>query len=674
MGVPGSTVGRIAVVSVGPSLEEARWPAKAVVGEAVPITATVFREGHDLVSATAVLTRPDGSVQTIPMGQVNPGLSLFEAHVTPETEGMHWFCVEGWADPVASWERLAAVKLPAGIDVDLVRAEGASVLGRALEEVERPKARQEALRAAISALADASVTPTSCLEKALSPEVRAALAEAPLRDWVTPSREYPLRVDREKALFSAWYEIFPRSEGAVRDEGSGRWTSGTFSTAAARLPGIAAMGFDVVYLTPVHPIGTTFRRGPDNSPDASPDDPGSPWAIGSKDGGHDAVHPDLGTIDDLRTFVDASREHGLEVALDLALQCSPDHPWVQEHPEWFSRREDGSISYAENPPKKYHDIYPLDFDRDPEGIFREIRRVLDIWIDAGVTLFRIDNPHTKPLPFWERLLADVASTRPDVLFLSEAFTRPPMMHTLAKIGFHQSMTYFTWRPTARELGDYLEEVSGASSFFLRPNFFPTTPDILTPDLQGAGAPVFAARAVAAATGSPSWGIYSGYEFVENEPRPDAEEQRHNEKYEYRPRDWARADEHGLATLLTNLNATRRAHPALQRLRGLTVHSSDNPEVVCYSRHVDADHSPTGRPDTVIVAISLDGEAPQEAAIRLDRRAFGSTPGPFRVTDALTGAEAEWGDEFRVSLSPETGLAIVGVVDHGPRAAEGRVHG
>jgi len=664
MDAPGSTVGRVAVISVGPSLEEGRWPAKAVVGEDVPITATVFREGHDLVSATVVLTLPDGSIRSIPMEYVNPGLALFEAHVIPTLEGRHSFRVEGWADPVASWEKRAAAKLSAGIDVGLVRSEGASVLGRALKVV-RPKTRQQALRAAIAILEDVSVPPASCLEKALTPEVRSALAEAPLRDWVTPSRDYPLRVDRERALVSAWYEIFARSEGAVRDA-TGRWTSGTLAAAALRLPAIAAMGFDVVYLTPVHPVGTTFRRGPDNSPDASPGDPGSPWAIGSKDGGHDALDPNLGTMDDFRAFVDTARGHGLEVALDFALQCSPDHPWVEEHPEWFSRREDGSIAYAENPPKKYHDIYPLDFDRDPEGIFREVRRVLDVWIDAGVTVFRIDNPHTKPLPFWERLLADVASTRPDVLFLSEAFTRPPMMHALAKLGFHQSMTYFTWRPTAGELGEYLEEISGESSFFMRPNFFPTTPDILTPDLQGAGAPVFAARAVAAATGSPSWGIYSGYEFVENDPRPDAEEPRRNEKYEYRPRDWARADEHGLATLLTTLNATRRAHPALQRLRGLTVHPSDNPEVLCYSRHIDADHSPTGRPDTVIVVISLDGETLHKATVRLDRRAFGSAPGPFRVTDALTGAEAEWGDEFRVSLGPEEGLAIVGVVDHSPR--------
>lgn len=637
---------------------------RAVVGEAVPITATIFREGHGAVAAQVIIGHPDGSITTLAMESINPGIDLFEASFVPSIEGMYSFGVWGWADPVATWERMAKVKLSAGIDEDLVLAEGAAVLERALAEVDRSLGQRDSLIAAITILQNPSGDPLSCFEQAMSPAVRAALAEAPLRDWVTSSREYPLRVDRERALFSAWYEMFPRSEGAVRDEATGRWTSGTFATAARRLPAIAAMGFDIVYLAPIHPIGTTDRKGPDNSLKASPTDPGSPYAVGSAEGGHDAIHPDLGTMGDFRAFVVAARGHGLEVALDLALQCSPDHPWVKEHPEWFATRADGSIAYAENPPKKYHDIYPLNFDHDPEGLLKEIRRVLQVWIDAGATVFRVDNPHTKPLPFWEALLADVASTHPDVLFLSEAFTRPPMMGTLAKIGFHQSMTYFTWRPTAAELGDYLEEVSGEASFYMRPNFFPTTPDILTPDMQGAGAPIFAARAVAAATGSPSWGIYSGYELVEDEARPDAEEQRHNEKYEYRPREWGSAKKFGIDTLLTTLNATRRAHPALQRLRGLVVHPTDNPAVLCYSRHVDAEHSPSGRADTVIVALSLDGKSTQAARVSIDPTAFGLPDAPFGVTDALTGASHRWGPEFRVALGPKPGMAIIAVVDHG----------
>lgn len=671
------SVGRVAIVGVGPSLEEGRWPARAVVGEAVPLVATVFREGHGAVAATVIITLPDESVTASTMPYVEPGISLFREHFTPAVEGNYTFRIEGWADPIATWMQEAEVRLPARMDVALVLAEGAAVLRRALEEVDRPARQRDALTAAIEILEDTSPDPDTCLDLAMSPAVRAALAETPLRDVVSSSKEYPLKVERERALFSAWYEMFPRSEGASYDASTGRWTSGTFATAAKRLPAIARMGFDIVYLPPIHPIGTSYRKGPDNSLTASPIDPGSPYAIGSPAGGHDAIHPDLGDLDDFRAFITSARKCGLEVALDFALQCSPDHPWVTEHPSWFTTRIDGSIAYAENPPKKYHDIYPLNFDHDPEGILEEARRVLEVWIDAGVTAFRVDNPHTKPLPFWERLLADVAAVHPEVLFLAEAFTHPPMMQTLAKIGFHQSMSYFTWRPTATELGTFLVEISGEAANFFRPNLWPTTPDILTPDMQSGGAPIFAARAVAAATGSPSWGIYSGYELVEDAARPDAEEQLHNEKYEYRPRNWRLAKTLGIESLLTTLNATRRAHPALQRLRGLTVHQSDNPAVLCYSRHVGADLSPTGMADSIIVALSLDPADTQEAEILLDPTVLGlDERTPIPVTDVLTGKDLLWGSEFRVTLGPPEAMAIVAVVDHGRsiRQPRGSLHG
>ena len=455
--------------------------------------------------------------------------------------------------------------------------------------------------------------------------------------------------------------MFPRSEGAKQDKKTKAWTSGTFATAAKRIPAIANMGFDVLYLTPIHPIGTTFRKGRNNSLDAKPGDPGSPYAIGAAAGGHDAIHPELGTMDDFRAFVATAKKAGMEVALDLALQCSPDHPWVTEHPEWFTQRADGSIAYAENPPKKYQDIYPLKFDNDPEGIFAEIRRVLQVWIDAGVTAFRVDNPHTKPLTFWERLLTDVRNDHPDVLFLAEAFTLPAMMHTLAKIGFHQSYTYFTWRPTAEEMGEYLEEVSGEASYYMRPNFWPTTHDILTPDMQSGGKPQFAARAILAATGSPSWGIYSGYELVENVARPGAEEQIDNEKYEYKPRSWAHAKKHGIADLLTTLNDVRRKHPALQRLRGLTVHPTNNPAVLCFSRYVSAEESPTGKADAVIVAVSFDPAKTQEATISLDPTVFGlDEDARISVDDAITGKTFTWDPEFYVKLSPTTMAHVAGV--------------
>lgn len=669
---PGPSVGRIPVVAVMPSLEEGRWPAKAVVGEAMPIVATVFREGHDAVGATAVVTGPKGSPIVLPMTCVNKGLREYRALVTPRMEGDYTFRVEGWSDPVMTWEHVAATKLHAGQDVALVLADGIAVLERALTEVKRSASKRRTLTGALDALRAETDDPETRFARAMSKEVRAVLAETPLRDWVTASREYPLRVDRERALVSAWYEMFPRSEGAKYSAVKKRWKSGTFATASKRLPAIAKMGFDIVYLTPIHPIGTSFRKGRNNALESNPTDPGSPYAIGSPEGGHDAIHPDLGTMEDFRAFVASARRLGLEVALDLALQCSPDHPWVTEHPEWFTTKLDGSIAYAENPPKKYHDIYPLNFDNDPEGIYREIRRVLDVWMGAGVTAFRVDNPHTKPLTFWERLLADVRRDHPDVIFLSEAFTNPPMMHTLAKIGFHQSYTYFTWRQTAEELGAYLVELSDESSSFMRPNFWPTTHDILTPDMQDGGAPLFQARAVVAATGSPSWGIYSGYEFAECVARPGAEEQIDNEKYEFRPRPWAKANKRGIAPLLAQLNAIRRDHPALQRLRGLAIHRADNPAILCFSRHLDADESPTGLEDTIIVVASLDPSATQESIIHLNPLVLG-LPDVKRVpvVDLLTGTELQWGPTCRVTLGPKTGMAYVAALQRNVTAGGAR---
>ena len=658
------SVGRIPVVAVGPSLEEGRWPARAVVGESVPITATIFREGHDAEAATVVLTRPDGTTEAVPMPQHNWGMSLYRLDYTPQAEGDYAFRVEAWSDPVSTWAHAAEVKIAAGVDVQLMLDEGVIVLTRALEEVSRPAAMQTLLKDSIAALTDRGLSPEARLERALTDEVRALLRDHPLREWVTSSPEYPLRVQREKALVSAWYEIFPRSEGAKLNAATGQWASGTFTTAAKRLPAIADMGFDVVYLTPIHPIGLTNRKGRNNSLKAEPGDPGSPYATGNEQGGHDAIHPDLGTMRTFMNFVAKARELDLEVALDLALQCSPDHPWITEHPEWFTTRADGSIAYAENPPKKYQDIYPLNFDNDPEGIYQAVRDVVQVWIDAGVTLFRVDNPHTKPLPFWEWLIADVAKDHPDVIFLAEAFTRPAMMHTLAKIGFHQSYTYFTWRQTAEEMAEYLTELAGDSSFYMRPNFWPTTHDILTPDMQRGGAPLHHARAVLAATGSPSYGIYTGYELVENVARPGAEEQIDNEKYQYKHRDWSQAEAYGIVDLLTRLNAARSTHPALRRLRGLTVHRTTNPAILCFSRHLDAHQSPTGTADTVIVAVSLDADVVQDALVRVDVTAWGLDAGDhYVVDDELTGATYTWGEEFYVRFDPAVTMAHVAGVRH-----------
>ncbi|WP_430868626.1 alpha-1,4-glucan--maltose-1-phosphate maltosyltransferase [Demequina aurantiaca] len=653
------SVGRIPIVGVQPSLEEGRWPAKAVVGEAVPITATIFREGHDAEGATVVVTLPDGTDTTLPMPLDDFGNARYEASFVPSREGLHHFRVEAWSNPYATWAHAAELKIPAGVDVHLMLDEGVAVLTRAVAEVKRPAARQKVLREAITALANKALTPDARLAPAVSDAVKAVLTAAPLRDWVTISRDYPLNVEREMALASSWYEIFPRSEGARLNKRTGAWTSGTFTTAAKRLPGIAAMGFDVVYLTPIHPIGITHRKGRNNSLTCEPGDPGSPYAIGAEQGGHDAIHPALGTMRTFKTFVKKARELDLEVALDLALQCSPDHPWVTEHPEWFTTQLDGTIAYAENPPKKYQDIYPLNFDNDPDGVAQAVRDVLQVWIDAGVTLFRVDNPHTKPLTFWEWLLADIAKDHPDVIFLSEAFTRPAMMHTLAKIGFHQSYTYFTWRQSAAEMGEYLEELAGKSSFYMRPNFWPTTHDILTPDMQRGGAPMFKMRAVLAATASPSYGIYTGYEFVEDVPRPGAEEQIDNEKYEYKPRDWSRADDYGIESLLTTLNSLRAKHPALRRQRGMHVHTTNNPNILCFSRFVSAADSPTGKADAVITVVSFDADVVHDAVVTFDMAAIGLTEEDhITVDDALSGATYTWGREFYVRLDPMVTTAHV----------------
>ncbi|QAY71670.1 alpha-1,4-glucan--maltose-1-phosphate maltosyltransferase [Xylanimonas protaetiae] len=677
---PHVSIGRIPVVEVSPVVEGGRWPAKATPGEVVPVEATVFREGHDAVSATAVLLDPAGTVHsTAPMHDISPGNDRFQGFLQPDAEGDWTFRVEAWSDPYATWAHDATVKFEAGIDQELMLAEGVLLFERiAADDAQATRSPEDARVVAEAAhvLADETRLPAARLAMATTPAVREALTRSPLRDLVSPSADFPLRVHRRRALYGSWYEIFPRSEGATRAP-DGTWTSGTFATAAERLPAIAGMGFDVVYLTPIHPIGTQFRKGRNNTLDAKPGDPGSPYAIGAAEGGHDAIHPDLGTEADFVQFVQVAADHGMEVALDLALQCSPDHPWVTSHPEWFKTRADGTIAYAENPPKKYQDIYPLYFDNDPEGLRQAVLDVVLVWIERGVTLFRVDNPHTKPLDFWEWLLAEVHAKHPEVLFLSEAFTKPAMMATLARIGFHQSYTYFTWRNGKDEILEYLQEVSGPSGSVMRPSFWPTTHDILPPYLQHGGVGGFAVRAVLAATGSPTWGVYSGYELVENVPRPGVEEQVDNEKYEFKPRSWGHADDIGISLLLGRLNQVRREHPALQQLRNLSVHHAENGNVLVFSRRVRAEHLPLAAggdttqvaghtDDVILVVVNLDPWGTQESTIHLDLAALGLTPPPgtdgsapfFVAHDLLTGDSFPWGAHPFVRLDPRHQVAHV----------------
>ncbi|WP_029150192.1 maltotransferase domain-containing protein [Microbacterium indicum] len=629
-------VGRIPVVDVHPLVHGGALPAKAAVGEAQPVRATVFREGHDRLGAEVVLIAPDGSRRApVRMGEIAPGLDRYEAWVAPDEPGEWAFEIRAFSDALATWQHDASVKIRAGVDVDLMFAEGALLLGR---------------WGADPRIVDAATGPTHTVESRLafleSPQLMALMREKPLRDLETVAGPFPLFADRERALAGSWYEFFPRSEGA-RIEG-GVAVSGTFRTAIASLDRVADMGFDVLYLPPIHPIGATNRKGANNSLDPSPTDPGSPWAIGSAAGGHDAVNPELGTLADFDAFVAAAAARGIEVALDLALQASPDHPWATDHPEFFTTRADGSIAYAENPPKKYQDIYPINFDNDPEGIFVEVERVARHWMAHDVRIFRVDNPHTKPLAFWERLLGAIRATDPDVLFLSEAFTRPAMMRGLGAVGFHQSYTYFAWRTAKGEIEDYLREVSSETDHTMRPAFWPNTPDILHEFLQTGGPAAFRIRATLAALGSPTWGMYAGFELMEHVPvRPGSEEYLDSEKYQIRVRDWEGSP--SIAPYIARLNEIRREHPALRRLRNLRVHWADDDHVLVFTKGEGE--------DTVIVVLNLDPRGQRHTTVHLDWRALGLGE-RFAVREQLTGETWWWGEHNHVSLDPGSQVAHV----------------
>jgi starch synthase (maltosyl-transferring) len=662
-------IGRIPILDVQPVIDNGRWPAKAVPDETFEVFATVFREGHEMLGAGVVLRDPEGDTKPLArLRELTPGTDRYAAQVTPTAIGRWQFRVEAWGDPLAHWWHDAAIKIPRGQDAELMLEEGARLFERAAEGV--PSGDRKTLTGVIRALRETAIPPIMRFEAADTAEIHELLDEHPLREHVTVTEWHPLLVQRERALYGAWYELFPRSEGAADDPMGRRATqSGTFRSAMKRLPAVADMGFDVVYLPPIHPIGTQFRKGPNNTLHAEAHDPGSPWAIGSEDGGHDAIHKQLGGFADFDAFVGYAKSLGMEIALDLALQCSPDHPWVKKHPEWFTTRADGSIAYAENPPKKYQDIYPLNFDNDPEGIYREVERVVRLWMDHGVRIFRVDNPHTKPVGFWERLLGSIAETDPDVLFLAEAFTKPSMMHTLGKIGFHQSYTYFTWRNSRAELEEYLGELSGPASPYMRPNFFVNTPDILHEYLQHGGPPAFTVRAVLASTLAPAWGVYSGYELFENTPvRPGSEEYRDSEKYQYRPRDWEAAEREGrsLAPLISTLNSLRRAHPALRRLRNLRFHNADQAELICYSKRLaPADGDPTDLGDVVLVVVNLNPHQVREATVHLDMPALGlDWADELVVTDELSGESYTWGQANYVRLDPHTQPAHIFTVSRG----------
>jgi starch synthase (maltosyl-transferring) len=639
--------GRLGIDDVTPVVSRGRYPSKAVVGEHVPVAATVWREGHDAVAATVVWRGPaDTAPRQSPMTEQD--VDVYGGLIVPDSEGLWTFRVDAWSDPWTTWRHTVEAKVGAGQGPDDLANDlenGAMLLDRVSRRPER-RVDHMLLVTASAALRDTERALGERIAPAISEAVTHVMQTYPVRELRTKGTTYKIWVDRSRALTGSWYEFFPRSTGGL--DADGKPLHGTLRTAAEELDRVADMGFDVAYLPPIHPIGRVNRKGPNNSVLSVPEDVGSTWAIGSSDGGHDAIAPELGTFHDFDDFVAKAESLNLEVALDFALQCAPDHPWVTEHPEWFTTRPDGSIAFAENPPKKYQDIYPLNFDNDPAGIYAEILRVLQVWISHGVRIFRVDNPHTKPADFWYWLIWQVKKDHPDVLFLAEAFTRPARLYGLAKLGFTQSYTYFTWRTTKQELTDFgVELVEHADE--ARPNLFVNTPDILHASLQQGGPGMFAIRAVLASTMSPTWGVYSGYELYESMPlREGSEEYLNSEKYELRPRDFqgALATGNSLQPWLTQLNAIRRAHPALRQLRTLRFHHLDHDSLLAYSK-VDP-----GTGDTVVVVVNLDPFQAAESTLWLDLPALGMNwSDRFAAHDEVTGETWEWGQANFIRLEP-----------------------
>ena len=671
--------GRINVMDITPAEERGIFPARVELGEPFEMTAQVFIEGRTKVGATAIVRNPRGKeTMRRAMTCVNPGLDRWTVMVKcgehsdlkPWEDGYaavkrqlgEWtVTIEGWEDAYVSWLHDARIKVRVMDDVDNALNSGAELLARWAETPDTGLTARDrkTLEKAAETMADQTLSAEDRLAAGDNPTIAALHETHPLRDGISPSQPQRFKVERPKSSFAAWYQFFPRSEGATIDPNTGKIIQGTLKTSMAGLERAAAEGFDIVYLPPVFPIGVTNRKGRNNTLAAGPDDPGSPFGIGSELGGHDTVDPLLGTMDDFKALCQRAHELGLEIALDFALQCSPDHPWVKAHPNWFRHKPDGSIAFAENPPKKYQDIYPIDFNADMPGIEKEVERIMNLWIEAGVTIFRIDNPHTKPVRFWQDVIAAVTKKHPEILFLAEAFTRPGMMRALSYVGFTQSHCYFPWRNTKDELEEYLPVTNGDDGYYQHNTFWPTTPDILTAYVRDNGVAGHCVRAVLAAMGSPSWGIYNGYELIENKQRPGFEEQIDNEKYEVKVRDWSKAKQYGVAEMLTALNKIRRAHPAALSYHNLTVLPTSDPNILAFARHTPAELTGTGQADTLIVVVNLDGHNAHQSMIHLELSELGlPTDRPLNVRDELTGREFQWGWDNYVSLAPWADVAHI----------------
>ena len=671
--------GRINVMDITPAEERGIFPARVELGEPFEMTAQVFIEGRTKVGATAIVRNPRGK-ETMRQAMTcrNPGLDRWTVMVKcgehsdlkPWEDGYaavkrqlgEWtVTIEGWEDTYVSWLHDTRIKVRVMDDVDNALNSGAELLARwaATPDAGLTARDRKTLEKAAETMADQTLSAEDRLAAGDNPTIAALHETHPLRDGISPSQPQRFKVERPKSSFAAWYQFFPRSEGATIDPNTGKIIQGTLKTSMAGLERAAAEGFDIVYLPPVFPIGVTNRKGRNNTLVAGPDDPGSPFGIGSELGGHDTVDPLLGTMDDFKALCQRAHELGLEIALDFALQCSPDHPWVKAHPNWFRHKPDGSIAFAENPPKKYQDIYPIDFNADMPGIEKEVERIMNLWIEAGVTIFRIDNPHTKPVRFWQDVIAAVTKKHPEILFLAEAFTRPGMMRALSYVGFTQSHCYFPWRNTTDELEVNLPVTNGDDGYYQHNTFWPTTPDILTAYMRDNGVAGHCVRAVLAAMGSPSWGIYNGYELIENKQRPGFEEQIDNEKYEVKVRDWSKAKQYGVAEMLTALNKIRRAHPAALSYHNLTVLPTSDPNILAFARHTPAELTGTGQADTLIVVVNLDGHNAHQSMIHLELGELGlPTDRPLNVRDELTGREFQWSWDNYVSLAPWADVAHI----------------